>query len=415
MNRRSAARQPGHEHGHETAGHPAPESHREATPVIKVLVVEDSPVVREFLVHILSSDPGIQIVGTAHDGEEAVAAVREKKPDVITMDFHMPRVNGLDATRRIMETHPTPIVIVSGSSARAEVTSAFHLLEAGALAVVEKPRGPGHPDHDAAARELVQTVKTMAEVKVVRRWARREAPPSPAPPPRSIRIEAAVAQAKLVAIGASTGGPIVLRAILAGLPGNFSVPILIVQHIAPGFTDGFAEWLGQASGFAVHVAADAAHPLPGHAYVAPDGSHMKLRHDGAIALSRDAPENGHRPSVSCLFRSVAAVLGRNAIGVLLTGMGKDGAEGLLRLREKGATTFAQDEASCVVYGMPKAAWENGAAQRQLPLDRVAAHLISRFLTPLSRPTSRPPIAIRPPVATQSPFAPRPPITAARHD
>ncbi|TAK50489.1 MAG: chemotaxis-specific protein-glutamate methyltransferase CheB [Betaproteobacteria bacterium] len=341
---------------------------------VRVLVVEDSPVMRELLAHLLGTDPGIEVVGFASDGEEALAAVREKKPDVVTMDFHMPRVNGLDATRRIMETHPTPIVIVSGSSARTEVASAFHLLEAGALAVVEKPRGPGHPDHEAAARELVQTVKTMAEVKVVRRWARREAPLSPAPAPRSIRIEAAAARTRLVAIGASTGGPIVLRAILAGLPGNFSVPILIVQHIAPGFTDGFVEWLGQASGFAVHVAADAVHPLPGHAYVAPDGLHIKLRHDGAITLSRDAPQNGHRPSVSCLFRSVAAVLGRNAIGVLLTGMGKDGAEELKLMRDRGAVTIAQDRDTSVVHGMPGEAVSLDAASYVLSPPEIAAAL-----------------------------------------
>lgn len=341
---------------------------------VRVLVVEDSPVMRELLAHLLGADPEIEVTGFANDGEEALEAVREKKPDIVTMDFHMPKVNGLDATRRIMETHPTPIVVVSGSSAREEVTSAFRLLEAGALAVVEKPRGPGHPGHETAARELVQTVKTMAEVKVVRRWARREAPLPAASAPRSVRIEAAVAEARLVAIGASTGGPIVIKTILAGLPGNFAVPVLIVQHIASGFTDGFVEWLGQATGFAVHVASDAVHPLPGHAYVAPDGFQMKLRHDGAIALGRDAPENGHRPSVSCLFRSVATVLGRNAIGVLLTGMGKDGAEELKLMRDKGAVTIAQDRDTSVVHGMPGEAVSLEAALYVLSPAEIAAAL-----------------------------------------
>ena len=341
---------------------------------MRVLVVEDSPVMRELLVHLLGADPGIEVTGFANDGEEALEAVKVKKPDVVTMDFHMPRVNGLDATRRIMETYPTPIVIVSGSSAREEVTSAFRLLEAGALAVVEKPRGPGHPDHEAAARELVQTVKTMAEVKVVRRWARREEPLPAAPAPRNVRIEAGVAEARLVAIGASTGGPIVLKTILAGLPGNFAVPILIVQHIASGFTEGFVEWLGPAAGFPVHVATDAEQPLPGHAYVAPDGFHMTLRNDGAIALSGDAPENGHRPSVSCLFRSVAAVLGRKAIGVLLTGMGKDGAEELKLMRDKGAVTIAQDRDTSVVHGMPGEAIGLEAASYVLAPAEIAAVL-----------------------------------------
>lgn len=341
---------------------------------IRVLVVEDSRVMRELLVELLGADPEIEVTGVANDGEEALEAVRHKKPDVVTMDFHMPKANGLEATRRIMEIHPTPIVIVSGSSARDEVTSAFRLLEAGALAVVEKPRGPGHPGHENAARELVQTVKTMAEVKVVRRWARREARLPAVSAQRSIRIEGMAAEARLVAIGASTGGPIVINTILTGLRGNFAIPILIVQHIASGFTNGFVEWLGQASGFAVHVASDATRPLPGHAYVAPDGFHMKLRHDGAIALSRDAPENGHRPSVSCLFRSVAAVLGRDAIGVLLTGMGKDGAEELKLMRDKGAVTIAQDRDTSVVHGMPGEAVSLEAASYVLSPAEIAAAL-----------------------------------------
>jgi len=342
--------------------------------VIRVLVVEDSPVVREFLVHLLGSDPEIDVIGTAANGERAVEAAQHQRPDVITMDIHMPEMNGLDATRRIMETHPTPIVIVSGSSAREEVTSAFRLLEAGAVAVVEKPRGPGHPDHETAARELVQTVKLMSEVKVVRRWPKKgnrmfSPPARPAADLAPIRAEV-----KLVAIGASTGGPIALKTILSGLPKAFPVPILMVQHIATGFTQGFVEWLAQSSGFAIHVATHGDYLLPGHVYVAPDGFHMKLESSGRIALSSDRPENGHRPSVSHLFRSVATVFGRNAVGVLLTGMGKDGAEELKLMKEKGAVTIAQDQESSIVHGMPGEAISLDAATHVLSPDRIAEAL-----------------------------------------
>lgn len=317
-----------------------------------MLIVEDSPVVQELLAHILGADPEIQVIGAARSGEEAIEAAERMKPDVITMDFHMPGMNGLDATRKIMETNPAPIVIVSGSSARNEVAAAFRVMEAGALVLVEKPAGPSHPGFEGAARELVQTVKLMSEVKVVRRWPKRETgiPASPLRPAADlapIRTEF-----KVVAIGASTGGPIALKTILSGLPKDFPVPILMVQHIATGFTQGFVEWLAQSSGLAVHLAAHGEYPLPGHVYIAPDGFHMKLGSSGRIALSSDQPENGHRPSVSHLFRSVAAVLGGNAIGVLLTGMGKDGAEELGLMRQKGAVTIAQDQESSIVHGMP---------------------------------------------------------------
>ena len=323
--------------------------------MIKVLVVEDSLVVREFLVHILGSDPSIRIVGTASNGEEAIEAVRRLQPDVVTMDIHMPKLDGLEATRRIMEIHPTPIVIVSGSSDPHDVAMTFRATEAGALAVLRRPAGIGHPDFEATARELVQVVKLMSEVKVVRRWsqARRDAT-MPRPPASSagMRHVHAPAKIRVVALGASTGGPLVLQTILAGLPKDFTAPVLIVQHMAAGFVQGFVEWLSQSSVLPVQIAAHGEIILPARVYVAPDDFQMKVRHGGKIALSRDAPENGLRPSVSCLFRSVAEVYGGEAVAGLLTGMGRDGAEELKLLREKGAATFAQDKDSSVVHGMP---------------------------------------------------------------
>ncbi|MBI4444206.1 MAG: chemotaxis-specific protein-glutamate methyltransferase CheB [Acidobacteria bacterium] len=342
--------------------------------MIKVLVVEDSPVIREFLIHVLSSDPAIEVIATASNGEEALSAVKEIKPDLITMDIHMPRMNGLEATRRIMETHPTPIVIVSGSSNAREVATTFHAMEAGAVAFADRPKGIGHPDHEATAKELVQTVKLMAEVKVVRRWARlrRDELVTAVRPPLEVRPAPAVIN--LVAMGASTGGPLVLQTILSGIPINFSVPVLIVQHMAAGFIKGFVEWLAPTSALPIDVATHGEQILPGHAYIAPDAFQMKLASGKRLSLTQDEPENGHRPSVSCLFRSVAEVCGPKAVGVLLTGMGKDGAEELKRMREKGAVTIAQDQESSVVHGMPGEAIRLEAATYVLPPNRIAAAL-----------------------------------------
>jgi two-component system chemotaxis response regulator CheB len=340
--------------------------------LIKVLVVEDSPVVREFLVHILGSDPGIRVVGTAHDGEEALESIARKRPDVVTMDVHMPKMNGLDATRRIMETCPTPIVVVSGSTDPAVVATTFEAMEAGALAVLRRPAGIGHPDHEATARELVQTVKLMSEVKVVRRWsrARRDSTARPA----QSRLERAPGSCRIVAIGASTGGPPVLQTILSQLPRDFPAPVLIVQHMAAGFVRGFVEWLAHSSRLPIHLAAHGEQILPGHVYVAPDELQMKVERGDRIVLTRDAPENGMRPSVSYLFRSLAAVYGSDAVAGLLSGMGRDGADELKLLKDLGMVTFAQDKDSSVVHGMPGEAIKLDAATFVLPPDKIAATL-----------------------------------------
>jgi two-component system, chemotaxis family, protein-glutamate methylesterase/glutaminase len=343
--------------------------------MITVLIVEDSPVARDLLHHILGADPDIHVIGTAHDGRTALDAVQRRKPDVITMDIYMPKMNGLEATRKIMQTHPTPIVIVSGSVDRDEVTTTFRAIEAGALAVMPRPQGIGHPEHEAAAQELVQTVKLMSEVKVVRRWPRlRSEARVPSAP--KVDIPRAPNDIQVVAIGASTGGPLALRTILAGLPNDFPVPVLIVQHMAGGFVQGFGEWLAQSSGFPVHVAADGEYLLPGHAYVAPDGFHMKVGMGHRVALSQEALENGLRPSVSTLFQSVAHVYGHHAVGVLLTGMGKDGAEELKVLKDTGAITIVQDKDSAVVHGMPGEAIKLDAATYVLAPDKMAAMLAS---------------------------------------
>jgi len=347
--------------------------------MIKVLIVDDSKVVQELMEHILTSDPDISIVGIASSGHEAIKLTREKRPDIITMDFHMPDMDGSDATRSIMETTPTPIIIVSGSMGTTDITRSFELIEAGALAVVLRPPGTQHPGFNNARRELIQTIKLMSEVKVVRHYHRKHKVPvksaSVIPAANGINRDL-----KLVAIGASTGGPAALQKILTGLPKEFPLPIVIVQHISPGFLTGFVQWLSTSSGIALQIASDGEKIKAGTAYMAPDGFHMGVQQGLVIMLSTLPPENGLKPSVGHLFRSVAQVVGKNAIGVLLTGMGKDGAAELKEMRDKGAITIAQDEESSVIFGMPGEAFKIGAAGHVLPLDRIV-----EFLTELVKP------------------------------
>jgi two-component system chemotaxis response regulator CheB len=327
-------------------------------------------VAREFLTYILTSDPAIQVVGVAKNGAEALEVAAQLRPDVITMDIHMPIMDGFEATRRIMETVPTPIVIVSGSSGASEVASTFRAMEAGALAVVRRPPGMNHEAFEAGSKELLQTVKLMSEIKVVRRTARERAF-APLPVAQAPRADARI---QVIAIGSSTGGPPVLQKVLSGLPRNLPVPVLIVQHIASGFVQGFAEWLSGAAHFPVHIASHSEVPLSGHGYVPPDDLHMGVASGPRIVLSNHPPENGLRPSVAYLFRSVAQVLGPSAVGVLLTGMGRDGADELKAMKDKGAITIAQDEESSVVHGMPGEAIKLGAATHVLPPEGIAAML-----------------------------------------
>jgi two-component system chemotaxis response regulator CheB len=342
--------------------------------MIKVLIVEDSPVVRELLTFILSSDPDIQVVGMACDGREGVRAVGEKRPDVVTMDLIMPNMDGFEATRIIMETTPTPIVIVSASWDPQEVEKTFRAMEAGALAAIEKPVGVNHPNYKKLAQELILTVKLMSEVKVIKRRPRMKYGSAiPAVFPVG-KINPVISELKAVAIGASTGGPLAIQEILSGLPKNFPAPVLIVQHIAAGFVQGFTDWLANSSGLPVKIAAPNEYPLPGRAYIGPDDVQMGIGNDGRILLSKDEPENGLRPSVSWLFRSVTEVFGKNAVGVLLTGMGKDGVQELKLMKEKGAVTIAQDRESSVIYGMPGEAVSLNAAAYILPPAKIAAFL-----------------------------------------
>ncbi|HEX2826867.1 MAG TPA: chemotaxis-specific protein-glutamate methyltransferase CheB [Burkholderiales bacterium] len=348
---------------------------------IAVLVVEDSPTVRLFLTHLLESDPQIRVIGAVDDGQAALDFVRDQRPDVVVMDLNMPRLDGFEATRLMMQSHPVPIVICSATTNVKDTIITFRAMEVGAIACVGKPTRRDDGDFEDTAKTLLTTVKLMSEVKVVRRHPHRPRP-SVAAQERQRATEL-----RLVGIGASTGGPPVLQTILGALPKNFAAPILVVQHMARGFIAGMAEWLNDTTALQVHIASHGIYPQPGHVYLAPDDFHMGVGGGGAIALSREPPDNHLRPAVSFLFRSIAAAWGPSAVGVLLTGMGRDGAEALKTMKDRGAVTIAQDRESCAVNGMPGAAIELGAAAHVLAPERIAQTLI-KLVDPNGPPTDK---------------------------
>lgn len=340
---------------------------------IRALVADDSKVARQLMAHILESDARVRVIGSVEDGQAALEFVQDQRPDVVIMDIHMPRLDGFEATRRIMETQPVPIVICSASLDPRQVATTFKVLEAGAVACVEKPVAKGHSEYEALAANFLQTVRLMSEVKVIRRWPRSRTPanfePAPAARPTTQGIQ-------VIGVGASTGGPPVLQTILGALPKDFPVPVLIVQHIAKGFLPGLAEWLNQTTGWKIQIAAYGDTPQAGHAYLAPDDFHLGLSASGRILLSREEPVGGLRPAVAYLFRSLAQNFGSQAVGVLLTGMGRDGAEDLKLMRDSGAETIAQDRETSVVHGMPGEAIALGAASYIQPPEKIADTLVT---------------------------------------
>lgn len=340
--------------------------------MIRTLVAEDSITTRELLVAVLRADPDIQVIGEAKDGLEAVEMTRMLRPDIVTMDIRMPRIDGFEATRQIMVETPTPIVVVSASIDVRDVEVSMHALRAGALAVLPKPPGPESPEFDEQAKRFVDTVKSMSQVKVVRRFSRTR---TEITPPRPVQT---VARPRVIAIGASTGGPAALARILSELPGNFPVPILVVQHIARGFMDGFAAWLNTAGTLKVKLGRDGEPLSPRTVYLAPDECQMGVSSDRtSIRISGGQPIGGFRPSATYLFDSVARAFGNSAVAVILTGMGQDGVDGLRSIRAQGGRIIGQDEESSVVFGMPGVAAAEGLVDVTLPLSAIAGRLIDK--------------------------------------
>lgn len=316
------------------------------------------------------------VLATGSNGRDAVRLVKELTPDVITMDIRMPGMDGFEATREIMRDHPVPIVMVTGNLKHEDLDLTFQALEAGALAVVNKP-GLADPE---TCEKVAQTVRTMAGVGVVHHWGMPRSAPGAK---EKVAVDGWTARTfdlahfsdvRVVGIAASTGGPSALSAVLGDLPANYPLPILVVQHVSLGFTGGLVEWLGSVTKMRVDVAEHGDRLKAGVIVLAPDDYHLQVNLRGEIELSRGPAYKGLRPSANPLFESLAYVYGKKAVGIVLTGMGDDGAAGLELLHQAGGLTIAQDKNSCVVYGMPHEAVARNAIDRQMNLDGIALFL-----------------------------------------
>ena len=342
----------------------------------RVLVVEDSLTIRKRLVEILESDPDIELVGEAEDGKRAIEICQRCRPDVITMDMMLPVMSGLAATEYIMAHCPTPILVVSASTNRGELFKIYESLAAGAVDVLEKPTGL--EPAGAWERRFLATVKLVARIRVITHpRARLSDLRRHALPAAPQLVDQSERKYAVVAIGASTGGPGAIVEVLRGLPQAFKLPVLVVLHMNEPFGTAFADWLDGQTGRRVACPQDGT-PVAsaiGRVMVAPGGRHLVVR-DGRLRLTTDAERHSCRPSVDVLFESVAAEYGACAAACLLTGMGRDGAAGLLKIREAGGMTIAQDEATSVIYGMPREAAMLGAAHHVLGLGEIGPRLAS---------------------------------------
>lgn len=340
---------------------------------IKVFLVDDSPVVLAVLQRILKTSPELEVIGTAADGSEALVKIPQLKPHVVCTDLKMGTMGGLELTQKLMAEFPVPILVVSSAVQSSDRDNIFQLLQAGAVDVCPKP--PSGLAEDYPERSLLNKIKIVAGVKVFKKRQKRESPaPAIATSAPQIRVEPGTTPFKLLAIGASTGGPPALEAVLKPLPAQFPLPIVCVQHISQGFLDGLISWLDKQCSLRVKVAQRGETPTPGCVYFAPDGYHLEIDRRGHFIYS-DAPALGnHRPSVTATFQSVARYYGKAAIAVLLTGMGRDGADGMSAIAQAGGETIAQNEDTCVVFGMPKEAIALGAARHVLALEEISPFL-----------------------------------------
>lgn len=341
--------------------------------MIRVLIAEDSPLIAIIMRELLSQDQEIKVVGWAKNGREAIELRNSLQPDVITMDLDMPILNGLEAIKTISSTCPTPILVVSQKIESRDSALAFEALRSGAVDIMAKPSGYGEKGFQKIKEELISRIKTAARIRPIRLV---RTPLTSLP--RTKPVARMATREKIIVLGASTGGPAALSIVLRGLPEGFPQPIAVVQHIAPGFIGGLAEWLNKEAPFSVKPATGGERLIAGTVYLAPDGHHLEIGDDKTVFLGNGSPVRGHRPSVDRLMESAARCYGKDVVGVLLTGMGIDGAEGLKRIREAGGKTIVQDEATSLVFGMPREAILQGAAQTVRPLEKIAQEIIDSF-------------------------------------
>ncbi len=361
---------------------------------IRVVIIDDSSVARHMLSSMISRDPALQVVGQARDGQEGIRIVQALRPDVVTMDVSMPGLDGIATTEHLMAYCPTPILVLTGSLSSHEVDIIFRMLDAGALEVIEKPSGVDLHQFERATRDLIRRIKILARVRVVTHLrGRRRIGETPAPVSVPIKAEPRVApvvvlqpkpvpshlsfsrkQFPVIMIGASTGGPRVVHRILSELPSDLYAAIVVVQHIAEGFGPGMAEWLQNASRLPVRLATEDQRVIPGQVLVAPDQRDLLITQQECVHLTQ-APLLLQRPSIDIAMQAAAEVFAARTIGVLLTGMGRDGAFGMLTIRKRGGHTIAQDEQSCTIFGMPKAAIQIDAVSEVLSPSQITDRLI----------------------------------------
>lgn len=348
---------------------------------IKVLLVEDSPVAVEILLRVFRSSPEIEVVGTARNGKEALDLIPKVEPQVICTDLHMAGMDGLELTAQVMAKYPRPILVISNSVQSDDPQNVFKLLQAGAVDILPKPMTGTPSDYDRIKNILITRIKVLSGVKVFTR---------PLPKTVSTPVTTTISTAgeianrrslnmtssiEVVTIGASTGGPQALQKILTPLPANFPVPILCTQHISQGFLQGLVDWLSSECQVKCKIAQAGESPVAGIVYFAPDGHHLELNSLGKVTFRSSETVDGHCPSVTVMFKSVANFYKKETLGILLTGMGKDGAAGMQTISQAGGITIAQDEASSVVFGMPKEAIALGGAQYILPVQEIASSLL----------------------------------------
>ncbi len=365
---------------------------------IRVFLVDDSPLALVLLKRMLATSPDIEVVGTARNGREALALFERAQPQVICTDYHMPDMDGLALIQETMAVFPRPILVISSTIDPAERHKAFPLLAAGAVDVFAKPNAA--TPFEQAAAELVRKIKLLSGIRVITRRVpaavnavssgavvSREPFPARLPAAVATVLTAPLLQPRkanlirIVAVGASTGGPQVLQTIFSGLPANFSCPVVCVQHISQGFLTGLVDWLAAQCRVRVKIAANGEAAVPGTVYFPQENTHLEMDGQGRLIHALTPPVDGHKPSVTATFESVARHYRHSALGVLLTGMGSDGASGLESIMRAGGTTLAQDEASCVVFGMPKQAIQRGAAHFVLPPDEITRSLIRLTAAP----------------------------------
>jgi two-component system chemotaxis response regulator CheB len=367
----------------------------------KILIAEDSPTVTMILQKIFATDDECQVIGAAKNGKEAVDKVRLLRPDIVTMDIRMPIMDGFEATKLIMTHYPTPILVISASVGKDDLNIAFNAIRAGALDIVEKPKGNLAMDYEYIGRDLIRKVKILAGVKVFHHMAHardlslkksaleskatgtistlttkeasRETGRFPVP-----KLTVPPKPPEVIAIAASTGGPSALLKILKTLPAAFPVPIVIVQHICEGFGQGFVDWLNKECNLRVKTAERGETLAAGNIYLAPDGFHLLIDTGRTVRLSKSMPVNGLRPCATLMMESAAKVYAGSTVGVILTGMGRDGADGIKAIKESGGMTIAQSPETCVVFGMPKEAIELGVVDKILPVEKIGGEL--EFIT-----------------------------------